>query len=150
MPQEVGAHKLCKSLMTPPCSWFLTADHKEPPTQCAEPFCEIVKTRNELAKKQGYANYYDMKVQAAEGFDQRRLFEMLDELESMTRDLATRARASLAAANGPESLEVCGDTIFTSCCCPRVSISRCSSNHHSCSNNTTHVSFSSPGTSAMP
>ncbi|KAL6766302.1 hypothetical protein ACKKBG_A35470 [Auxenochlorella protothecoides x Auxenochlorella symbiontica] len=71
----------------------------------AGPFAAIVRLRNELARRAGFPNYYDMKVQAAEGFTQARLFQMLDGLESATRQLATDARARLAAAKGKDSLK---------------------------------------------
>ncbi|RMZ53669.1 hypothetical protein APUTEX25_003203 [Auxenochlorella protothecoides] len=71
----------------------------------AGPFAAIVRLRNELARRAGFPNYYEMKVQAAEGFTQARLFQMLDGLESATRQLATDARARLAAAKGEDSLK---------------------------------------------
>lgn len=78
------------------------------PLAAAGDFCEIVKVRNQLAAAAGFANYYDMKVQAAEGFDLGRLFEMLDGLETATRPLMTAARQRLADAKGPDALQVTG------------------------------------------
>ena len=58
----------------------------------AESFALIVKKRNALAKKLGYEDYYDMKVQQAEGFSKRRLFEIMDGLEEQTRPIMEAAR----------------------------------------------------------
>jgi len=56
-------------------------------------FVEIVVARNRLARKLGYCDFYDYKVQQSEGFDKRRLFELLDELTLKTDD-AMRASVS--------------------------------------------------------
>ncbi len=53
----------------------------------AERFTEIVKVRNRLAKAAGFRNYYDMKLQQAEGFSLEVLFGMLDGLEQQTRPI---------------------------------------------------------------
>lgn len=71
----------------------------------AERFCEIVKLRNRLARLQGFEDYYDMKVQQAEGFSKRVLFEMLDGLEQQTRPLRDSARAALAQQKGDSALK---------------------------------------------
>eukprot|EP00891_Asterochloris_glomerata_P001220 jgi/Astpho2/1220/Aster-07071 len=63
-------------------------------------FCEIVKLRNRLAKVAGFEDYYDMKVQQAEGFSKRRLFEMLSPLEEQSRIIMQGARKRLAADKG--------------------------------------------------
>ncbi|KAJ1484191.1 hypothetical protein T484DRAFT_1894807 [Baffinella frigidus] len=51
-------------------------------------FLDIVKARNRMAKALGFEDYYDMKVTQAEGFSKKRLFEMLDTLETGTGDAA--------------------------------------------------------------
>ena len=66
--------------------------------------CEAVKLRSELAKLQGYATFYDMKVTASEGFSEAVLFAMLDALEERTRPLMEAARARLAAEKGEAAL----------------------------------------------
>ena len=50
-------------------------------------------------------DFYDMKTVQAEGFSKRRLFEMLDGLESRTRPLAKAARQALAEAKGTSATE---------------------------------------------
>ena len=42
--------------------------------------CEMVKLRNEMARKLGYEDYYDYKVTQAEGFGKKELFGILDTL----------------------------------------------------------------------
>ncbi|MEP7233829.1 MAG: M3 family metallopeptidase [Ignavibacteriota bacterium] len=49
-------------------------------------FIEIVKKRNELGRLCGYEDYYDYKVQKAEGITKKRLFTLLDDLEIKTRE----------------------------------------------------------------
>lgn len=46
-----------------------------------EKFCAIVKLRNQLARLAGFEDFYDYKVQGAEGFSKTRLFEIMDGLE---------------------------------------------------------------------
>ncbi len=46
--------------------------------------------------QQGFEDFYDYKVSAAEGFNKKRLFEILDTLEEASRDTMTTARAQLA------------------------------------------------------
>ncbi|KAF5828250.1 oligoendopeptidase [Dunaliella salina] len=70
-----------------------------------EPFIEIVKLRNRLAKLLGFEDFYDYKVMGAEGFGKRRLFEIMDDLEARTRPIMVAARQKLAAEKGPEALE---------------------------------------------
>jgi len=68
-------------------------------------FVEVIKQRNHLAKLLGFEDFYDMKVTQAEGFGKKRLFEILDGLESRTRALNAAAREALAAEKGKEALE---------------------------------------------
>lgn len=49
-------------------------------------FIEIIKKRNELGRSCGYEDYYDYKVQKAEGLTKKKLFELLDDLEIKTRE----------------------------------------------------------------
>lgn len=70
----------------------------------AERFIEIVKLRNRFARLMGFQDFYDYKVTLAEGFGKTRLFEMLDDLESKTRQPAMDARAELAKAKGESVL----------------------------------------------
>jgi len=68
-------------------------------------FLEVVKARNQMSKALGYEDYYDYKVTQAEGFNKKRLFEILDTLESGTRDLNLKARELLAKEKGAAALE---------------------------------------------
>uniref|UniRef100_A0A0G4GAJ1 Peptidase M3A/M3B catalytic domain-containing protein n=1 Tax=Chromera velia CCMP2878 TaxID=1169474 RepID=A0A0G4GAJ1_9ALVE len=70
----------------------------------AEPFLEIVKLRNKLARLLGYEDYYDYKVTQAEGFSKKKLFVMMDDLEQQTRPIMERAAKQLEADKGPEAL----------------------------------------------
>jgi hypothetical protein len=56
------------------------------PFVLANGFIEIIKARNELGRMCGYEDYYDYKVQKAEGLSKKKLFELLDDLEVKTRD----------------------------------------------------------------
>jgi len=71
----------------------------------AERFAVIVKKRNALAKSCGYEDFYDMKVQQAEGFSKQRLFEIMDGLEQQTRPLMVAARAKLGEEKGASALK---------------------------------------------
>jgi oligoendopeptidase F len=75
------------------------------PFICTNGFCDIVKMRNRMAKKLGYVDFYDYKVQQAEGFDKKRLFEILDTLEAGTKELLASARARLASEKGDDALK---------------------------------------------
>lgn len=66
---------------------------------------EVVKMRNRLAKALGFADFYEMKVQQAEGFGKAELFSILDGLEERTRALMHGARAAVAAEKGAAALE---------------------------------------------
>jgi len=58
-------------------------------------FCEMVKLRNQMARKLGYIDFYDYKVTQAEGFGKVQLFEILDTLLSGSEELLSQARARL-------------------------------------------------------
>jgi oligoendopeptidase F len=68
-------------------------------------FCEIIKLRNEFAKCLGYVDYYDMKVNQAEGFGKDELFRILETLKSKSKGVATKAWKSLALRKGEQSLQ---------------------------------------------
>lgn len=68
-------------------------------------FCHIVKLRNQLAKKLGFVDFYDMKVTQAEGFSKDVLFSILDRLEAETRPIMQQAWETLSADKGPSALE---------------------------------------------
>jgi hypothetical protein len=65
-------------------------------------FPEVVVARNRFARALGYEDYYDYKVQWAEGFDKRTLFVLLDDLEART---ASRAREDLRTLRGPSGVD---------------------------------------------
>lgn len=71
----------------------------------AESFCEIIRLRNQLARKLGYECFYDMKVTQAEGFNKKVLFSILDRLEEETRPIMQQALAALAAEKGEDALQ---------------------------------------------
>ncbi|MGH2569948.1 MAG: M3 family metallopeptidase, partial [bacterium] len=66
---------------------------------------EIVKLRNRFAKKLGFEDYYDYKVQWAEGFDKKTLFRILDELEARTRARAQEEIGRLRAEHGGDATD---------------------------------------------
>ncbi|MBZ0267948.1 peptidase M3 [bacterium] len=51
-------------------------------------YADIVRGRNRFARLLGYDDYYEYKVQWAEGFDKATLFGFLDDLEKRTRERA--------------------------------------------------------------
>ena len=67
-------------------------------------FAEVLRLRNRFARANGFADYYEYKVQWAEGFDKRTLFALLDDLERRTRDSAASEIERLARAHGDEVL----------------------------------------------
>lgn len=75
------------------------------PFALATGYPEIVKLRNRFARKLGYADFYDYKVQWAEGFDKKTLFGFLDELEARTREHARKEIERLAKSAGTDALE---------------------------------------------
>eukprot|EP01060_Flectonema_neradi_P012246 TRINITY_DN1912_c0_g1_i1.p1 TRINITY_DN1912_c0_g1~~TRINITY_DN1912_c0_g1_i1.p1 ORF type:complete len:649 (+),score=138.63 TRINITY_DN1912_c0_g1_i1:68-1948(+) len=70
------------------------------PKFVAEPFCEVIKTRNKMAKANGYGDFYEYKIQTTEGMDKKRLFEILDDLESKTRPTLEKALKTLVEEKG--------------------------------------------------
>lgn len=66
---------------------------------------EIVRERNRLAKLLGYEDYYDWRVSINEGFNKAKLFSLLDQLESDTREAARRALDGLKAEHGSSAAE---------------------------------------------
>lgn len=77
-------------------------------------FVEIVKSRNAMAKKLGFECYYDYKVQGAEGFGKKRLFEILDTLEEGSRGQMEEARTALAKEKGEAALQPWNTSFMTS------------------------------------
>ena len=65
----------------------------------------VAVLRNRMARALGSPDFYDYKVQAAEGFDKKRLFEILDGLEARTRPVMQAARAWVADKHGASALE---------------------------------------------
>jgi oligoendopeptidase F len=66
---------------------------------------EIVKKRNAFARAQGFANYFDFKVQKNEGMTTAQLFAILDDFELRTRAANTRALAELAQTHGSDATQ---------------------------------------------
>jgi oligoendopeptidase F len=66
---------------------------------------EIVKKRNAFARAQGFANYFDFKVQKNEGMTPGQLFAILDDFERRTRAANTRALADLAQTHGSDATQ---------------------------------------------
>ncbi len=67
-------------------------------------FLDLVRQRNRLGRLLGAEDYYDWKVQRAEGMTKREVFALLDELEEKTRDAGRRAVDELAARVGREQV----------------------------------------------
>lgn len=76
--------------------------HKIGPFILENGFIEIIKQRNLLAKKLGYEDYYDYKVQLNEGISKKKLFEILDELEEKTKDTCQKSVDSFVAEHGEQ------------------------------------------------
>jgi hypothetical protein len=74
---------------------------------------EIVRRRNRFARALGFEDYYDYKVQWAEGFDKRTLFGYLDELEERTAEAAAAEQQRLAKRLGESALEPWNFTYHT-------------------------------------
>ena len=75
------------------------------PFVCVNGFVEIAKLRNKMAKQLGFEDYYDYKVTNAEGFNKKRLFEILDGLEEGTRPLMEEGRKELERRFGKSALD---------------------------------------------
>lgn len=70
------------------------------PFICGNGFVDILKKRNRMARQMGYEDFYDYKVTTTEGFNKAKLFEMLDALESATREINTKALQTLKSEKG--------------------------------------------------
>ena len=68
-------------------------------------FLEIVKKRNAFARAQGFANYFDFKVQKNEQMSSAQLFAILDDFEVRTRDANLRALSELQQRHGTDATE---------------------------------------------
>jgi oligoendopeptidase F len=66
---------------------------------------DIVKRRNAFARAQGFANYFDFKVQKNEGMTPAELFAILDDFEQRTRAVNTRALTELAQTHGSDATQ---------------------------------------------
>ncbi len=75
------------------------------PFVLANGFIEIIKARNELGRLCGYEDYYDYKVQKAEGLTKKKLFELLDDLEIKTREANKNAVESFIKEKGEQARE---------------------------------------------
>lgn len=76
------------------------------PYICENGWLEIVKGRNKMAKILGYEDFYDYKVQQAEGFSKKLLFEkMLNDLEEKTRPLMEKAIETLKREKGDSAFQ---------------------------------------------
>ena len=67
-------------------------------------FVDIIKLRNRMAKSLGFVDYYDMKVTNAEGMSKKELFDVLDTLETGTRDLMLSSNKLLEEKHGKDAL----------------------------------------------
>jgi Zn-dependent oligopeptidase len=76
-------------------------------------FIEIIKKRNHLGRLLGFDDYYDYKVTQNEGFGKSTLFEILDDLEIKTRDVAKRHVKQVVKERGAGALEPWNYNYFT-------------------------------------
>lgn len=74
------------------------------PFICDNGWLQIVQMRNRMAKKLGYADFYDYKVTQSEGFSKAKLFSILDGLEQETRPLLEKAIEEVKRLKGEEML----------------------------------------------
>jgi oligoendopeptidase F len=68
-------------------------------------FLDIVKDRNAFARAQGYANYFDYKVEKNELMTSTQLFTILDDFEARTRETSTRALVELCHQHGTDAVQ---------------------------------------------
>jgi oligoendopeptidase F len=68
-------------------------------------FLDIVKLRNTFARAQGYADYFDYKVQKNEQMTSAQLFTILDDFEVRTRQANTRALEALCQQHGADAVQ---------------------------------------------
>lgn len=66
----------------------------------AHGFIDVVKSRNRLGKMLGGEDFYDWTVKRVEGLPKHEIFELLDELEVLTRDRAKASIESLREEHG--------------------------------------------------
>lgn len=66
---------------------------------------ELIGLRNRFARRMGYRNYFDYKVNKTERMTPEQLFTILDRFEQQTRDANLRSLQELAASKGEQALE---------------------------------------------
>ncbi|KAI9337274.1 oligoendopeptidase [Obelidium mucronatum] len=71
----------------------------------APQFIEIVNKRNKLARLLGFVDFYDYKVQAAEGFGKATLFPILETLVQRARPILDDTLEKLANEKGADALK---------------------------------------------
>lgn len=80
----------------------------------ANGFGEVVSKRNQLARELGYSDYYEYKVQWAEGFDKTTLFHILDELCEKTGAASKKEFSKLIDKEGEAASKPWNYSWFTS------------------------------------
>ena len=70
----------------------------------ANGFLELVQLRNAFARAQGFANYFDYKVQKNEQMSTAQLFAILDDFELQTAGANTRGLVGLAQHKGASAI----------------------------------------------
>lgn len=68
-------------------------------------FPELVSLRNRFARRMGYRNFFDYKVNKTERMTPEQLFAILDSFEAQTRDANLRSLRELAADKGEQALQ---------------------------------------------
>ena len=71
----------------------------------ANGFLDIVRKRNAFARAQGFANYFDYKVQKNEQMSSGQLFAILDDFEVRTREANSRALRELEQKQGVDATQ---------------------------------------------
>ncbi|PLR33050.1 peptidase M3 [Chimaeribacter californicus] len=66
---------------------------------------ELVTLRNRFARRMGFRNYFDYKVNLTERMTPEALFAILDRFEQETREANARSLQQLASNKGPEALD---------------------------------------------
>lgn len=66
---------------------------------------ELISLRNRFARKLGYRNYFDYKVNKTEQMTPEQLFAILDRFEAQTREANLRSLQQLVEEKGAETLE---------------------------------------------
>lgn len=67
-------------------------------------FIDLVRERNKLGRMMGGEDYYDWKVKRVERMSKREIFDVLGELERLTRDAGKRGLEHLANQHGRDAL----------------------------------------------